>query len=107
MKTVARKKLRSRSMARTATYAVARKKRCPRSMALTAAYVPAEEGGYVAEILEATGVHSQGGSFEEARANLLEVISLMLEEAPHQFGDRDAEVPPGALTERIFVLLPQ
>ncbi|MBI4618444.1 MAG: type II toxin-antitoxin system HicB family antitoxin [Planctomycetes bacterium] len=76
-------------------------------MALTTAYVPAKEGGYVAEILEATGVHTQGESFEEARKNLLEVIALMLEEAPHQFGDREAEAPPGALMERIFVLLPE
>lgn len=71
---------------------------------LTAAYVPAEEGGYMAEVLEAMGVHSQGETFAEARANLFEAISLMLEEAPHQIGGTRAEVPPEALTETIFVL---
>jgi predicted RNase H-like HicB family nuclease len=73
---------------------------------LTAAYLPAKEGGYTVEILEARGVYSQGASFEEARQNLHEVVSLMLEEAPHQFGLRREPVPPGALVEKLFVLLP-
>jgi predicted RNase H-like HicB family nuclease len=78
-----------------------------RTLELTAAYVPAREGGYVVELLEAAGVYTQGDTFEEARENLHEVIALMLEEAPHQFGIRRAEVPPGALTEKVFVLLPK
>ena len=64
-----------------------------KTLSLTAAYVPAAEGGYVAEILEATGVHSQGDTFETARANLHAVVALMLEEAPHQFGTKPAVVP--------------
>ncbi len=75
-------------------------------MVLTAAYLPAEEGGYTAEILEAVGVHSQGETFDEARANLHEVVALMLEEAPKQFAMRKVSSPPGALLERLFVVLP-
>lgn len=74
---------------------------------LTAAYLPADEGGYTVEVLEATGVHSQGSTFDEARANLHEVIALMLEEAPEQFAARKASPPPGALLERVFVVLPK
>lgn len=77
-----------------------------RSMELTAAYLPAQEGGYTAEILEATGVHSQGDTFEKARKNLHAVVGLMLEEAPGQFGSRRALTPPGALVERLYVILP-
>ena len=83
----------------------ARKPR-PRALPLTAVYTPAPEGGYVAEILEATGVHTQGETFEEARANLVDVVALMLEEAPHQFRRRRTKVPPGALTEQMFVVRP-
>jgi predicted RNase H-like HicB family nuclease len=75
-------------------------------LALTAAYVPAKEGGYTAEILEADSVYSQGDTFDEARENLYAVVGLMLEEAPHQFGRRAASPPPGALLEKLFVLLP-
>jgi predicted RNase H-like HicB family nuclease len=74
---------------------------------LTAAYLPADEGGYTVEVLEATGVHSQGDTFDEARENLHEVVALMLEEAPEQFSARKANPPPGALLERVFVVLPK
>ncbi len=83
------------------------RKRSGRTLELTAAYVPAAEGGYVVQILEARGVHSQGDTFEEARANLYEVVALMLEEAPHQFGVRRSRPLPGALLEKLFVLLPK
>jgi len=76
-------------------------------MALTAAYLPASEGGYTVEILEARGVYSQGDTFDKARANLHDVVALMLEEAPHQFGARKSRPPPGALLEKLFVLLPK
>ena len=76
-------------------------------MELTASYLPAEEGGYTVEVLEARGVYSQGDTFEDARANLHEVVALMLEEAPDQFGTRKAKAPPGALLEKLFVLLPR
>lgn len=77
-----------------------------RALPLTAAYVPASEGGYTAEILEADSVYSQGETIEEARETLYAVVALMLEEAPHQFGRRAASPPPGALLEKLFVVLP-
>ncbi|MCY3018617.1 MAG: type II toxin-antitoxin system HicB family antitoxin [Planctomycetota bacterium] len=77
-----------------------------RALPLTAAYVPAKEGGYTAQILEAVSVYSQGETIEEARENLYAVVALMLEEAPHQFGRRPTSPPPGALLEKLFVVLP-
>jgi predicted RNase H-like HicB family nuclease len=76
-----------------------------RTLELTAAYLPAQEGGYTAEIVEARGVHSQGETFAEARANLHEALALMLEEAPGQFGVESGGPPPGALLEKLFVVL--
>lgn len=75
-------------------------------MALTAAYLASPAGGYTAEVLEAIGVHTQGETFEETRANLHDVVALMLEEAPEQFRARAAAVPPGARVEKPFVVLP-
>jgi len=88
---------------RTSRRRPARRRR--RTVALTAAYLPAPEGGYTAEVLEALGVHSQGETFDEARENLHDAVALMLEEAPGQFGVRAASAPPGALLERMFVVL--
>jgi predicted RNase H-like HicB family nuclease len=85
--------------------ATMRKKGALRRIALTVSYLPASEGGYVAEVLEATGVHTQGETFEETRENIFAAIELMLEQAPHQFGVREADAPPGALTERVYLLL--
>lgn len=74
-------------------------------MSLTAVYLAAPEGGYVAWISEAVGVHTQGDTFEEARKNLLAVIDLMLEECPEQFGVEPSEpVPPGAFRETMFLV---
>jgi predicted RNase H-like HicB family nuclease len=83
----------------------ARTKPKRKALSLTAAYLPAQEGGYTAEILEAIGVHSQGDTFEEARANLHAAVALMLEEAPHQFQRKKAVVPPGAILEKLFALV--
>lgn len=78
-----------------------------RAIPLTAVYVRVPEGGYVAWISEAVGVHTQGETFEEARANLLDVIDLMLEDSPGQFGVRPKEpIPPGAFLETLFLVLP-
>jgi predicted RNase H-like HicB family nuclease len=78
-----------------------------RTIVLTAAYLPAKEGGYTAEIVEARGVHSQGDTFDEARGNLHQAVALMLEEAPGQFGVPNGGPPPGALLEKLFVVLPK
>jgi hypothetical protein len=56
--------------------------------------------------LEAIGVHSQGNTFEEARANLHAAVPLMSEEAPHQFRRKGGVVPPGAILEKLFALVP-
>jgi predicted RNase H-like HicB family nuclease len=77
-----------------------------RTLELTAAYLSAHEGGYTAEIDEVRGVHSQGQTFAEARANLHEALSLMLGEAPAQFGIAGDGPPPGALLEIPFVVVP-
>lgn len=45
----------------------------------TAVFEEAEEGGYVAFVEELPGAITQGETIEEARENLKEAISLMLE----------------------------
>jgi predicted RNase H-like HicB family nuclease len=45
----------------------------------TAVFEPAEEGGYVAFVEEVPGAISQGETLDEARENLKEALSLMLE----------------------------
>ena len=50
-------------------------------MELTAVLTPAEEGGYVALNPE-TGTTTQGGTVEEAVANLKEATALYLSEFP-------------------------
>lgn len=83
-----------------------RKKARSRALTLTAVYLPTSDGWYAAEVLEASGVYTQGRTFEAARTNLIDAIRLMLEEAPHQFGKKRTKLPPGAISEKILVLLP-
>jgi predicted RNase H-like HicB family nuclease len=45
----------------------------------TAVFEPAEAGGYVAFVEEVPGAISQGETLDEARENLKEALSLMLE----------------------------
>ena len=46
---------------------------------LTAVFEEAEEGGFVAFIEEIPGVNTQGETLEEAKANLLEALDLVLQ----------------------------
>lgn len=46
---------------------------------LTAIYEKAEEGGYIAYVAELPGANTQGETIEEARENLKEAVSLLLE----------------------------
>ena len=46
---------------------------------LTAVFRVAEEGGYVASVLELPGAVTQGGTLAEARANLRDAVLLMIE----------------------------
>lgn len=48
-------------------------------MKLTAVFVPAQEGGFTALIEEIPGAISEGETIEEARANLLDALHLLLE----------------------------
>ncbi|MCX6155682.1 MAG: type II toxin-antitoxin system HicB family antitoxin [Candidatus Kapabacteria bacterium] len=46
---------------------------------LTIVYKVCEEGGYTSYIKEMRGVISEGETIEEARANVLDALGLMLE----------------------------
>jgi predicted RNase H-like HicB family nuclease len=48
-------------------------------LGLTAVFRVAEEGGYVASVLEFPGANTQGGTLDEARENLREAVMLVLE----------------------------
>lgn len=73
---------------------------------MTAAYRRGRDGWIVAEILEAESVYTQGRTMKEARENLIDVVGLMVEQAPHQFGVRHARKPRGAKTEKFFLIQP-
>ncbi len=64
----------------------------PEQLDLTIVYEPAEEGWIVASIPEISGVHSQGRTREEARANVIDALRLMLSPLPRpDDDDRDCE----------------
>ena len=46
---------------------------------LTAVFEAVEEGGYITFIEEIPGVNSQGETLEEAKANLLEALHMVLD----------------------------
>jgi predicted RNase H-like HicB family nuclease len=48
-------------------------------MQLTCVFEEAAEGGYIAYVEEIPGAHTQGETLEEARENLREAITLVLE----------------------------
>ena len=47
-------------------------------MKLTAVFEPAEEGGFIAYVEELPGANTEGETLEEARANLVEAVALLL-----------------------------
>ncbi len=49
------------------------------NLKLSAVFEPAEEGNFVTYTEEMPGVHSQGETLEEAKANLLDALTLMVE----------------------------
>ena len=49
------------------------------NMKLTAVFEPDEEGGYIAYIEEIPGVNTQGETLDEAKANILEALNLVIE----------------------------
>jgi predicted RNase H-like HicB family nuclease len=48
-------------------------------MQLTAVFVQVPEGGYVAFVEELPGANTQGATLEEARENLREAVTLIIE----------------------------
>lgn len=61
-------------------------------MHLTIVYEDGDDGWIVASIPEVKGVHSQGRTREEARANVIDALRLMLSPEPPDAGDsRDRE----------------
>lgn len=48
---------------------------------------PSEGGGYCAYVEELPGANTQGGTLEEARANLKEAIRLLLETRRDMLGE--------------------
>ena len=59
----------------------------PEQLDLTIVYEPAEEGWIMASIPQIPGVHSQGRSREEARANVIDALRLMLSPPPPSIDD--------------------
>ncbi len=60
----------------------------PEQLDLTIVYEPGEDGWVIASIPEVKGVHSQGRSREEARANVIDALRLMLSPLPSTEDDR-------------------
>ncbi|HEY7960410.1 MAG TPA: type II toxin-antitoxin system HicB family antitoxin [Solirubrobacteraceae bacterium] len=54
----------------------------PEQLDLTIVYEPGEEGWIIASIPEVSGVFSQGRTRDEARANVIDALRLMLSPEP-------------------------
>lgn len=54
---------------------------------LTIVYEPGEGGWIIASIPEVVGVFGEGGTREEARANVIDALRLMLSPEPSESGD--------------------
>jgi predicted RNase H-like HicB family nuclease len=59
----------------------------PEQLDMTIVYEPSEEGWILASIPAVHGVHSQGRTREEARANVIDALRLMLSPDPQSVGD--------------------
>ena len=60
---------------------------------LTIVYEPGEDGWVIASIPEVSGVFSQGRTREEARANVIDALRLMLSPEPASEDDRREREP--------------
>jgi len=69
-------------------------------MKLTAVFEPAKEGGYTCLVEEIPAAISQGETLEEAKANLREVLQLVLE-CQRELAEK--QLSPQALREFIEV----
>jgi predicted RNase H-like HicB family nuclease len=71
---------------------------------LTAVFRVAEEGGYVASVLELPGAITQGETLDEARANLRDAVMLVIDANR----DRDREMAAGrdVIREPLIITAP-
>jgi predicted RNase H-like HicB family nuclease len=65
---------------------------------LTAIFEPASEGGYTCFVEEIPAAISQGETLDEAKANLLDALRLVLDAQRHLV---EENLAPGALREPI------
>jgi predicted RNase H-like HicB family nuclease len=63
----------------------------PEQLDLTIVYEPGEEGWILASIPEVPGVFTQGRTREEARANVIDALRLMLSPDPRVSTDDQLE----------------
>lgn len=63
----------------------------PEQLDLTIVYEPGEEGWILASIPEVPGVFTQGRTREEARANVIDALRLMLSPDPRATTDDPRE----------------
>ena len=70
-------------------------------MKLTAVFEPAEEGGYTCFVQEVPAARSQGESLEEAKANLLDALKIVIA-CQRELAER--EVSPHALRQSIELM---
>jgi predicted RNase H-like HicB family nuclease len=69
-------------------------------MKLTAIFEPAKEGGYTCFVEEVPAAISQGETLDEAKANLLDALKLVLE-CQREIAEKD--LSPDALREPIDI----
>lgn len=67
-------------------------------MKLTAVFEPAHEGGYTCFVEEIPAAISQGETLEEAKANLMDALRLVLH-IQRELAEKD--ISPGALRETL------
>ena len=67
-------------------------------MKLTAIFEPAKEGGYTCFVEEIPAAISEGDTLEEAKANLLDALKLVLE---YQRDQAEKELSPDAVRQVI------
>jgi predicted RNase H-like HicB family nuclease len=68
------------------------------SLQLTIVYEPGGEGWIIATIPEVPGTMSQGRTREEARANVIDALQLMLSPEPGHEGEASDDREPLTLT---------
>ena len=70
-------------------------------MKLTAIFEPAKEGGYTCFVEEVPAAISQGETLDEAKANLMDALKLVLE-CQREIAEKD--LSPNALRESIDLI---